>query len=190
MNSKSIWNDQIPEKDGVKTPVNDIAISPGLTSLVAGLYLYLTSKYHKLSFILDGSRVIAAVGNRVLLYKAENGDLIESLRGHKDTVYSVSFSCDGSRFSSGWECSFAQIILPLTTLCAFKHHAVGGADNVVVIWKSSGQGLLKYNHSAPIQRVAYNPTMMILASCSDVRILCFFLSLWVYSVLMCVLFSW
>ena len=77
MNSKSIWNDQIPEKDGVKTPVNDIAISP------------------------DGSRVIAAVGNRVLLYKAENGDLIESLRGHKDTVYSVSFSCDGTRFSSG-----------------------------------------------------------------------------------------
>lgn len=39
---------------------------------------------------------------------------------------------------------------------------------MVVIWKSSGQGLLKYNHSAPIQRVAYNPTMMILASCSDV----------------------
>jgi intraflagellar transport protein 122 len=39
---------------------------------------------------------------------------------------------------------------------------------VVVIWKSSGQGLLKYNHSAPIQRVVYNPTMMILASCSDV----------------------
>ena len=49
----------------------------------------------------DGSRVIAAVGNRVLLYKADNGDLIDSLRGHKDTVYSVSFSCDGTRFSSG-----------------------------------------------------------------------------------------
>jgi intraflagellar transport protein 122 len=77
MNSKSLWNDQIPEKDGTKTPVNDIAISP------------------------DGTKVIAAVGNRVLLYKADNGDLIESLRGHKDIVYSVSFSSDGSRFSSG-----------------------------------------------------------------------------------------
>jgi WD40 repeat protein len=77
MNSKSLWNDQIPEKDGIKTPVNDIAISP------------------------DGTKVIAAVGNRVLLYKADNGDLIESLRGHKDVVYSVSFSSDGSRFSSG-----------------------------------------------------------------------------------------
>jgi WD40 repeat protein len=47
----------------------------------------------------------------------------------------------------------------------------GGADNVVVIWKSSGQGLLKYNHSAPIQRVVFNPTMMLLASCSDVSAL-------------------
>lgn len=120
MNSKSLWTDHIPERDGVKTPIMDVAISP------------------------DGSKVIAAAGNRVLLYKADNGDLIESLRGHKDIVYSVSFSCDGTRFASG------------------------GADNVVVIWKSTGQGLLKYNHTAPIQRVAYSPSMLLLASCSDV----------------------
>jgi hypothetical protein len=30
MNTKSVWNDQIPERDGIKTPVNDIAISPGM----------------------------------------------------------------------------------------------------------------------------------------------------------------
>ncbi len=65
--------------------------------------------------------------------------------GHKDTVYCVSFSSDGSRFASG------------------------GADNVVVIWKSTGQGLLKYNHSASIQKVKYNPSMLLLASCSEVR---------------------
>ena len=120
MNSKVLWNDQIPERDGVRSPINDIAISP------------------------DGSRLIVATGNRVLLYKTENGDLIESLRGHKDTVYTVSFSSDGTRFSSG------------------------GADNIVVIWKISGQGLLKYNHSAPVQRVKYNPTKLLLASCSEV----------------------
>lgn len=51
--------------------------------------------------LIDGSRIIAAVGNRVLLYRASDGDLIESLRGHKDTVYSVSYSSDGSRFASG-----------------------------------------------------------------------------------------
>lgn len=31
----------------------------------------------------DGTRVIIAVGNRVLLYNAETGDLLESLRGLK-----------------------------------------------------------------------------------------------------------
>ena len=64
--------------------------------------------------------------------------------GHKDQVYTVSFSGDGSRFASG------------------------GADNIVVIWKITGQGLLKYNHAAPIQKVAYSPTMLLLASCSEV----------------------
>ena len=75
---------------------------------------------------------------------------ILSLLGHKDVVTSVDFSSDGSRFSSG------------------------GADNVVVIWKSSGQGLLRYNHTSPIQRIKYNPLSLQLCSCSDVRLFIFF----------------
>jgi len=120
MKTSRVWNDQVPEKDGVKSPINDVAYSP------------------------DGTKVVVAVGNRVLLYNAESGDLIESLRGHKDTVYSVDFSFDGNRFASG------------------------GADNIVVIWKSTGQGMLKYNHTASIQRVVYNPSTLQLASCSEV----------------------
>lgn len=38
----------------------------------------------------------------------------------------------------------------------------------MIIWKSSGQGLLKYNHSAPIQKVAFNPNSIMLVSCSEV----------------------
>ena len=125
--SKKLWEDQVPEKDGTKSSINDVAISP------------------------DGTRVIVAVGNRVLLYNGDNGDLIESLRGHKDIVYSVDFSSDGTRFASG------------------------GADNVVVIWKSTGQGMLKYNHTAPIQRVKYNTTTLQLASCSDVSAICVYI---------------
>ena len=59
-------------------------------------------------------------------------------------------------------------------ILAFNHSypmnivLIGGSDNVVVIWKSSGQGLLRYNHTAPIQRVKYNPSSLQLASCSDV----------------------
>jgi len=110
----------VPDRDGVRNPINDVAISP------------------------DGTRVIVAVGNRVLLYNAETGDLLESLRGHKDTVYCVDFSFDGSKFASG------------------------GADKIVVIWKITGQGMLKYNHTASIQSVKYNPVTMQLASCSEV----------------------
>lgn len=123
MLTKSKWNDFVPEREGVKSSINDVAISP------------------------DGTRAIVAVGNRVLLYNALTGVLIESLRGHKDTVYCVDFSSDGTRFASG------------------------GADSVVVIWKATlqgGQGVLKYTHTAPIQRVKYNPTTVQLASCSDV----------------------
>jgi intraflagellar transport protein 122 len=121
MNSRVVWSDQVPEKDGQKIAINDIAVSP------------------------DGTRVIAAAGTRVLFYNTENGDLIESLRGHKDTVNCVGYCFDG-RFASG------------------------GNDNTVVIWKSTGQGFLKYTHQSPIQRVAYHPTMLKLASCSDVSV--------------------
>jgi WD40 repeat protein len=96
------------------------------------------------SYSPDGTRCVIAAGNRVLLYDASNGDLVKSLRGHEGTVYTVDFSADGTHFASG------------------------GADNSVVIWKSSGQGKLKYPHSAAIQRVKYNPVSFLLASCTDV----------------------
>jgi len=66
MNTKSIWKDKVPEKDGVKNPINDIAVSP------------------------DGTRVVVGVGNRVLMYNGETGELMDSLRGgkiHRNAVY-------------------------------------------------------------------------------------------------------
>ena len=30
MNTSVVWNDQVPERDGVRNPINDTAISPGL----------------------------------------------------------------------------------------------------------------------------------------------------------------
>jgi intraflagellar transport protein 122 len=48
-------------------------------------------------------------------------------QGHKDNVYTVSYSKDGKRFSSG------------------------GADKAVIIWKANGEGILKYSHNDTIQ---------------------------------------
>ncbi len=122
INTKTLWSDEIPEREEFSNSVNDVAISP------------------------DGTRAVAAVGSRVLLYDAKTGELVESLRGHKETVTSVDYSFDGSHFASG------------------------GKDKTVVIWKASGQGKLKYNHNTTIQKIKYSPTSFMLASCSDVSI--------------------
>lgn len=43
-----------------------------------------------------------ATGKKLLLYDAKHGDIInQNLRGHKDTIYCVTYSHDGKRFASG-----------------------------------------------------------------------------------------
>lgn len=94
-------------------------------------------------FLLDGSQLIAAVGDRVLIYDPSSGNLIQSLKGHKDTVYAVDYARNGKRFASG------------------------GADHTVIIWTNKGEGILKYTHTESIQCLAYNPTTQALVSCSS-----------------------
>lgn len=37
-----------------------------------------------------------------------------------------------------------------------------------MIWKSTGQGLLRFTHNAPIQQVKFNPVALLLVACSEV----------------------
>eukprot|EP00735_Rhodelphis_limneticus_P013896 TRINITY_DN7858_c0_g1::TRINITY_DN7858_c0_g1_i1::g.23657::m.23657 TRINITY_DN7858_c0_g1::TRINITY_DN7858_c0_g1_i1::g.23657 ORF type:complete len:1206 (-),score=375.70,sp/A8WGF4/IF122_XENTR/55.15/0.0,WD40/PF00400.27/1e+02,WD40/PF00400.27/1.8e-10,WD40/PF00400.27/5.9e+02,WD40/PF00400.27/14,WD40/PF00400.27/0.33,WD40/PF00400.27/13,WD40/PF00400.27/0.039,WD40/PF00400.27/1.9e+02,Coatomer_WDAD/PF04053.9/43,Coatomer_WDAD/PF04053.9/56,Coatomer_WDAD/PF04053.9/70,Coatomer_WDAD/PF04053.9/0.32,Coatomer_WDAD/PF040 len=110
------WSDRVPDRDGIKSVVYSIAYRP------------------------DGSQLVAAVGNRVMVYDAVDGDLQHSLKGHKDTVYCVDYSRDGKRFASG------------------------GADKTIIIWTFKAEGILKYAHNDAIQYLAYNPVTQQLAS--------------------------
>ena len=83
------------------------------------------------------------------VYSSENNtwrknlkQLVHSLKGHKDAVYTVDYSRDGKRFASG------------------------GADNNVIIWTNKGKGILKFTHNDTIQCLAYNPVNHALASCT------------------------
>eukprot|EP00474_Spongospora_subterranea_P008491 CRZ08949.1 hypothetical protein [Spongospora subterranea] len=130
--SETVWADDIPERDGTLPVLYSIDFSP------------------------DGTRLLVAIGSRVLVYDADNGELIHSLKGklahrcrpilishpesgHKTTVYSVAYSFDGTRFASG------------------------GADNSVIIWTDKCEGILKYSHGDTVQCLVINQSTPQLA---------------------------
>jgi len=78
-----------------------------------------------------------------LVYDAVDGDLMHSLKGHKDTVYCVAYSRDGKRFASG------------------------AADKTIIIWTHKAEGILKYSHNDAIQCLAYNPVTQQLGSATS-----------------------
>nr|XP_018910721.1 PREDICTED: intraflagellar transport protein 122 homolog [Bemisia tabaci] len=97
---------------------------------------------YSLCFNPDGSRLILAAGQKVLIYNADNGSLIEALKGHKENVYCVAYAADGRRFASG------------------------GSDKTVIIWTSKLEGTVKYTHNDSVQCLSYNPVFHFLASCA------------------------
>lgn len=86
--------------------------------------------------------MIVAASERILVYDSNSGTLLETLKGHKDTVNSVACARDGKKFAS---CS---------------------ADKTVIIWTNKFEGLLKYSHSDSVQCLAFNPVSHQLASCA------------------------
>jgi len=119
MNSKLKWRQEIvPKKKEESRTIWDLCFSP------------------------DGSQIIVAATNRVLVYNGDDRSLIKSLRGHTGAVYAVCYSKDGKRFASG------------------------GADCHIIIWSSECEGLLKYSHNDPIQALSYNGTTNALLSCT------------------------
>ncbi|XP_076202855.1 intraflagellar transport protein 122 homolog isoform X1 [Aptenodytes patagonicus] len=107
------------------------------------LFFFFPFSIYDLAFKPDGTQLIIAAGNRLLVYDTSDGTLIQPLKGHKDTVYCVAYAKDGKRFASG------------------------SADKSVIIWTSKLEGILKYTHNDSIQCVSYNPLTHQLASCSS-----------------------
>lgn len=91
--------------------------------------------FFKFKFEKDGSQVLVAAGDRIFIYDAKTGEVSDSKRAHKGTVYCLAYSRDGQRWASG------------------------SADNSVVVWSSDGVGLLKYSHNSKVQCLAFNPVL-------------------------------
>ncbi|XP_014288077.1 intraflagellar transport protein 122 homolog isoform X2 [Halyomorpha halys] len=104
---------------------------------------FLHIRIYSVCFNPDGSQLVVAAGQRVLVYDTNDGSLIQPLKGHEKTVYCVDYGKDGKRFASG------------------------SADKNVIIWTSKLEGILRYNHNDAVQCLEFNPVSPLLASCSS-----------------------
>lgn len=82
---------------------------------------WLFCSIHSICFHPEGIQLVVGACDKVLVYEPNDGTLIETLTGHKDTVYAVSYACDGKKFASG------------------------GADKCVIVWTNKLDGILKYS---------------------------------------------
>lgn len=64
---------------------------------------------------------MVGAGDKVVVYDPQDGNVVSSLRGHKDVVHCVAYAKDGKKFASG------------------------SADKTVIIWTNKLEGLLKYS---------------------------------------------
>jgi WD40 repeat protein len=96
MKTKQVWEDNIVSPiQFISSPLQMITISPiqFMLCVSALVKLFLTIKV--------GDKVLLAVADRIFIYNAENGEVVNYVRGHKDTVYCLAYSKDGQRFASG-----------------------------------------------------------------------------------------
>lgn len=82
-------------------------------------------------------------GKYIFLYTTIDGKLHHRLKGHRDQIYTLSYSHDGELLASG------------------------GMDKCTIIWTKEGTGVLKFTHDSSIQVVAFNPLQQLLVSCSS-----------------------
>lgn len=167
----------------MKSTVWDLAFKPGKPAArrwvhaARGSGVWLTH----LGMWADGSQIVVAAGNRVMVYNAADGALLHSLKGahfsacacaharvracaHPDCGCMLACTCFWATHCAGHK----DTVFSVDYSRDGKRFASGSADHSVVIWNNKAEGILKFTHADSIQKVTYNPVTQQLASCSSV----------------------
>jgi len=106
-------------------------------------------KVNDLAFSPDGKLLLAATGvtglyGQVAIWNAASGERVGKIEGHRDTLYAVAISPDGSRI------------------------ATGSYDKKVIIWDAPAKKPIHTltQHNGPVYDLAFSPDGALLASAS------------------------
>ena len=116
-----------------KNAVTSVAFSPDGQTLASGGSTILRTSFFPVT------------GGTIKLWNPKTGDLLRTLRGDQDFVYSVAFSPDGQTLASG------------------------GGEGTIKLWNPKTGDLLRTlrGHDREVWSVAFSPYGQTLASCSD-----------------------
>nr|KAF6335234.1 intraflagellar transport 122 [Pipistrellus kuhlii] len=120
---------------------------------------------YDLAFKPDGTQLILAAGNRLLVYDTSDGTLLQSLKGHKDTVYCVAYAKDGlwspEQKSVSKHKSSSKIICCSWTNDG-QYLALGMFNGVISLRNKNGDEKVKIERPggslSPIWSICWNPS--------------------------------
>jgi len=127
----------------------------------------------------DGTQLAAGTtdDHELLLLESASGDLIRALKGHKDTITSVSFSPDGGRVATGsldgtsrvWDVQTGSEVLALGERGRMSHVAFSpdgkqlltgsGEEGIAQLWDAAtGKAIIEFKgHRGAVSALAFSP---------------------------------
>jgi WD40 repeat protein len=139
-------------------------VTPGQPARITQPRLFAKNIVHSISYNRDGSQLALASGSQIQIWDTALRRHIITLKGHNDTVNSVSWSPDGSRLASGGDDSRVWIWDANEMMRLYQQAGGGDNNQEVELEPNSGAGTVLPRQTSPIWSVSWSLNNRLLAS--------------------------